>query len=178
MPRSISWIDPTELTRLAIRAAREDAPPPMPSTPRVVAVPPPAPPKAPPEPPPFSPGGDSLEKRVTQLMDWLQEYVGVERLFVADSNGLAVDTRGVSPEHVATSAVLMHTLHEVRRHISSERRMAITMGPDAVLHIVAMDTDWGAFGVGLVADDLLPDAVLARAQEALAQTLEEGATDE
>ena len=183
MHRSISWIDPAELAQLANRAATEVPVPaaPPPSTPRDEPAPRvvvPAPPPPPAEATPFLPTGDSLEARVTELMDWLQERVGVHRLFVADSNGLAVATRGVSPEHVATSAVLMQTLQEVRRNIASERRMAITMGPQAILHIVALDTDWGAFGVGLVAEDLLPDAVLASAQEALAATLEEGGADE
>jgi hypothetical protein len=36
-----------------------------------------------------------------------------------------------------------------------------------------MDTEWGAFGAGLVADDMVPDDVLARAQTALAHTLGE-----
>lgn len=170
MARSISWTDPQILRRLLEDAAREDSPPPvvleLASSSRPSTVPP-APPM-----PEFTLTGDSIEEQVDALIEWLAAARPLEGLFVTDANGLAIANRGVESDQVAISATLMGTLGDVRRSLATDaRRMAIALGEARVLHLVAVETPLGAFGVGMVSRDFLPDDFLARAQRALSLTL-------
>lgn len=178
MAPSISWTEPELLRRLLEDAARA-APPPPPPPPVPAAAAPvvsTGTPAEPPEPslPPYSVEGGSIEERVANLINWLLRVRDVDGIFIADANGLAIANHGVDTDHIAICATLMDTLGTVRANLASDaRRMALTIAKGQVLHLVAVETSWGAFGVGLVSPDFLSDEFMARAQRALSMTLGE-----
>lgn len=173
MALSISWTDPAVLRRLIVDAAREEAAP----APMVLELSTTVAPEPEPEPQPepdFELVGGNIEERVTSLIDWLARSRSLEGLFITDANGLAIANRGVESDQVAVCATLMGTLSDVRKSLSTDaRRMAIAIGDGSVLHLVAVETPLGAFGVGMVSPDFLSDDFMARAQRALSLTLGE-----
>ncbi|MFK7992098.1 MAG: hypothetical protein AB8I08_39130 [Sandaracinaceae bacterium] len=167
MAPSISWTDPAVLRRLLVDAARVEPPPP----PIVLELSPTVSPEPEPE---FELTAGTIEERVSSLIDWLARSRSLEGLFITDANGLAIANRGVESDQVAVCATLMGALSDVRKSLATDaRRMAIAIGDGSVLHLVAVETPLGAFGVGMVSSDFLSDDFMARAQRALSLTLGE-----
>jgi len=189
MARSLCWTDPAWVRALVEEAARQQVAP----EPRDVAAAPPTTAQA-----DSMPGaevaatpagawpdldellveGRELEGRVEALLDWVARFEPVRAIFLTDPHGLAVAVRSAEAGQVAISSVLMEALQEASSsRVSDTGRLALSLPEGGVLHLVVGDTVLGRFGLGVVAEDYLRDALLERLQRALARALGEDDDD-
>jgi hypothetical protein len=171
--RSLSWIDPGELSAALVRAGvrreprdrsrpanlyllRAGGAQAEPAEPFATAAAPRAAgpvPRTAPAAERFDAPEGTLQKRLEAFIDWVTNATGSRRLFVADAEGLVLIERETDHELIAVSSSFMSLLERIRSCLGSETRgvMALDLDEETTLHMVQVRTGLGRFTLGLVA---------------------------
>lgn len=175
MSRSLSWIDPAELSAALVRAgvrreprdrtrpvnlyllrAGTDRPAEQPfAGPAVARAAGAARRLAPETERRFEPPEGNLQRRLEAFVDWVGESTGSGQLFVADAEGLVLIERDTDHELIAVSSSFMSLLERIRSCLGSEIRgvMSLDLDEGTTLHLVQVRTGLGRFTLGLVSTE-------------------------
>lgn len=116
--------------------------------------------------------GGTLDAHVSSLVEWLDLVHECVSLFVTDEHGLTLAERRTDADLVAMSALLIETLAEARVIMGSEASwLVMSLGDESKLHLVAVDTPLGRFGVGMLTRELLSSEKLRLVQQSLERTM-------
>ncbi|MEM8961910.1 MAG: hypothetical protein AAGD38_10540 [Acidobacteriota bacterium] len=158
------WIDHTELDAL-LRAVENPAAAPVSAvtTPVVTSTPTPVS-AAKPTPDSFTPTSSSLERRLSELSDWLTARVACDQVFVAGPEGLALFERDADPELVAAASSLTNLWGSLAASLdlASQTRIEVDLDADRVLSLSLANATWGMSSLGIVTTERL-DTEMAHA---------------
>lgn len=191
MNRSLSWIDPHELSAALVAAGARRQPRDLPRpvnagllrlTPATVspAATSPQHEARPRGLPAFRPPEGSLQVRLKAFLAWVIDATGCRRIFIADEEGLVLMEKGADSELIAVSSSFMSLLERIRSCLGSETRgiMAIDLDVGRMLHLILVTTDLGRFTLGLVVPDPLRRSLIDELRQALEQVLASEAVEE
>ncbi len=200
---SLSWIDPGRFAALVVGATTDPQaqvsarafrlPPPergtLTRTPTAVPQPLRSPAKVPARGPAKEPHGGGqpelaefvapaapLTQRLEAFVEWLGQGLVVRATFIADEHGLPVIEGKADADHIAISASFMALLRQIREATGAPKagRVYLALDDNGVLHLVEVNTPWGRYGVGLIAELPLRSHVLATIQRGLESAFGEG----
>ncbi|MEM7480200.1 MAG: hypothetical protein AAF481_03405 [Acidobacteriota bacterium] len=199
MHRSLSWIDPKDLSAALVRAGVRRTPRnqrrsvnvglsrleaeqdgtvaefPSADGPshraRPVAV------EAIAEPPravPFEVPSGTLQDRLMAFVRWVEQITECRQVFVADAEGLVLIEHQTAGELVAVSSSFMSSLERVRACLGTEPRgvLAVDIDDQQVLQLIQIRSDLGRFHLGCIVTDPLGRSQVNALREGLATIFE------
>lgn len=158
MNRSLSWIEPAEVSRRVFRATGRspETPTASPSSeneaPSLVdlsaAVMPGDP--AYPDAPRYT-REDGLVRRIEIFSRWLDACAAPRGFYIADADGLPIHMEGVDESEVVTGVALARSLRPLRHLVGTERFNAITLQLEdgRILQTIWSETRVGRVGMGI-----------------------------